>query len=183
MKVARLLGYNEFVVEDFGIHGQMDDALLIEVPGGLDEGFDLIVEWQRRIEELLDYDDLQHLTEDFMSSDAPARLWAFQNALLLPDNANPDRLLESDIANAGFAPILLDDAELLGIACSDGRRRLNYTAINVGSGYLHDGVLGEYLCYLGASDSCSWRQQAPYALPEVVNWANLSIAEPALAAN
>lgn len=182
IRAGQLLGYDNFVVGKDGLPSVFDNALVVEVPGnGYEEGYpDPTVEWSRRFTELLSYDDLDHLDEDFVrSNSAESKVWAYRNALLLPDGTDGEELLASSIADGPFMPIRREEAGILGLEADPCKRESSIYALNVGSAFLGSGLLGEYVQYVGDPDS-DWRARAGRVMVDEPNWALLNTAEPVL---
>jgi hypothetical protein len=179
---AHLLGFRNLIVGNFGLPHMVDNALTIEIYAGKteEERKEVIATWRQKIEELLDYDSLDDLAEDY-SNYSPLDIWSYQNSIFLDDAMNTEELLSEDYADGSFTPIHRCDVPILGIDPVIDDRRYTPYAVSCGGAFERlGGVYGEYVFYVGKSEQRdAWRKLARSMSPSNVEWVTPDMVLPA----
>ena len=180
---ARFLGFENLLVGNFGLPHMVDNAISVEMYGGKteEEQQHTIATWRQKIKELLSYESLDDLEQDF-SPQGTTHIWSYQDVIYLKDAFATEEQLVGDYADGSFISIYAHDVPLLGIdpVLPNGKRHTPFAVSCGGAFERMGGVYGEYAFYVGTTEPKDmWRDVARAMSPNHDGWVTPEMIQPA----
>jgi hypothetical protein len=173
IEAAEFLGCENLIVGNFGLPHVYDNVITAEMYAGrsAEERRASMNLWRQKIRELLEYESLADLAEDYVSK-RDVDIWSYQGTILLDDFSAVEEQLSQDYADGSFIPIANCDVPLLGVnPVVNGKY---YTPHTVACGSFFErlgGAYGEYVFHVGKTDPPDvWRDLARSMTPTDGVW-------------